>query len=217
MRISKGWSGLARVAVALGWVLPPLWANPAWAEAATRAAPVTDTAGALTRRILASSNHRGLPFAVVDKKAATLFVYLGNGTLAGTTPVLLGRAPGDATPPGVGERTQRGQLLDADRTTAAGRYASEPGRNLTGEAVIWIDHANALAIHRLRPGPAHERRAQRITSPNVQDRRISAGCVVVPVAFYDAVVAPVLGRGRGVVYVMAEENSPLAALLERTD
>lgn len=217
MRIRKRWKRLASVVALLGWCLVPLWAHPAWAESVPRAAPVLDTAAALTRRILASANHRGLPFAVVDKKAATLFVYSGNGTLAGSTPVLLGRAPGDASVPGVGERTQRGQLLDADRTTAAGRYASEPGRNLTGEAVIWIDHANALAIHRLRPGPAHERRAQRIVSPNVQDRRISAGCVVVPVAFYESVVAPVLGRGRGVVYVMAEGTLTQDALLGPSD
>ena len=39
----------------------------------------------------------------------------------------------------------------------------------------------------------------------------TAGCIVVPVSFYDAVVAPSLGKHRGVVYVLPE-NSPVQAM-----
>ena len=158
----------------------------------------------LARQVLASADHGGLPFAVVDKQAATLMIFRADGQLVGTTPVLLGRAAGDQSIPGVGSRTQSGQLRFSDQITTAGRFDSQPGHNLAGEAVVWIDYDSALAIHRLRPGPSQQDRALRLASADPQARRVSAGCVVVPVAFYQAVVAPVLGRSRGVVYVMAE-------------
>lgn len=123
------------------------------------------------------------------------------------TPVLLGQTAGDQAMPGVGERTQSGQLRISDRVTTAGRFSSQPGRNRDGEAVVWIDYDSALAIHRLRPGASQHDRALRLASADPQARRVSAGCVVVPVAFYDAVVAPILGRGRGVIYVMAEDGA----------
>lgn len=162
----------------------------------------------LAQQVLTSADHGGLPFAVVDKKAAMLAVFRGDGQLVGSTPVLLGRTPGDRAAPGVGARTQNGQLQVADQVTTAGRFGSQPGRNLAGEDVVWIDYESALAIHRLRPGASQRERSLRLASTNPQARRVSAGCVVVPVAFYEAVVAPVLGRGRGVVYVMAEDSGP---------
>ncbi|KNZ33247.1 MAG: hypothetical protein AD742_07450 [Methylibium sp. NZG] len=158
-------------------------------------------------RVLMSADHRGLPFAIVDKRAATLTVYLADGRSAGTAPVLLGRTRGDHSVPGVGARTQAGQLRVDDRTTPAGRFDSEPGRNLAGEAVLWVDYASAFAIHRVRPGPAQQRRQHALAAGEARDRRLSAGCVVVPEAFFDAVVQPVLGRGPGVVYVLPEDGS----------
>jgi hypothetical protein len=120
--------------------------------------------------------------------------------------VLLGETAGDQIIPGVGARAQRGRLSPGDRVTTAGRFVSEPGHNLSGESVVWIDYESALAIHRMRPGAAQQDRALRLASADPQARRVSAGCVVVPVAFYEAVVAPVLGRSRGVIYVMAEAS-----------
>jgi hypothetical protein len=43
-------------------------------------------------------------------------------------------------------------------------------------------------------------------SPDAREHRISAGCVVVPQAFYDSVVQPVMGHGRTVVYVLADNR-----------
>lgn len=168
---------------------------------------VPEAADALARRVLAQGDHDGRPFAIVDKQAAMLMIYRGDGRLLGATAALLGLNPGDQAVPGVGARNQQGRLRNGDRTTTAGRFVSEPGRNRSGESVVWIDYPSALAIHRLRPGPSHERRAQRLASPNVQERRISAGCVVVPVAFFETVVEPALGHKRGVVYVMAEDGA----------
>jgi len=148
-------------------------------------------------------NAQGKPFAIVDKKAARLFVFAADGRLLGAAPALLGQARGDASAPGVGDRVLSGIPLQ-ERTTPAGRFESEPGRNDKGEAIVWVDYEAAIAIHRLRPMAASQRRPERLASASVDDKRISLGCIVVSPAFYDAVIAPSLGRERGVVYVLPE-------------
>lgn len=160
--------------------------------------------------VLASADHGNKPFAIVDKKGARLFVFQADGRLIGASPALLGLAPGDHGVPGAGERVS--QLAPAERTTPAGRFASEPGRNLDGEDIVWVDYDAAIAIHRVRPGAAQERREQRLASPSPADNRVSLGCIVVPVAFYENVVRPLLGRQRGVVYVLPEAQ-PAQAML----
>jgi hypothetical protein len=70
--------------------------------------------------------------------------------------------------------------------------------------VVWFDYDAGLAIHRLRPAAGPEFRAQRLASQRPDDHRVSAGCVIVPVEFYEDVIAPALSRRRGVVYVLPE-------------
>lgn len=159
---------------------------------------------------LGAGDHGNLPFAIVDKKNARLFVFHGDGRLAGDSAALLGLAPGDHAVPGAGQRVAN--LLPSERTTPAGRFLSEPGHNLNGEAIVWVDYDAAIAIHRVRPGPAREQREQRLASASAGDNRVSLGCVVVPVAFYEQVVSPVLGRSRGVVYVLPESQPAMAML-----
>ena len=175
-----------------------------------RGEPASPEARAMARAAFERADAKGLPFAVVDKKAAKLFVFLADGRLAGAAPALLGLARGDRVAPGVGDMVATGIPADL-RTTPAGRYDSLPGPNLKGETVIWVDYDAAFAIHRLRPSPARERRAERLASPSPDDNRISLGCVVVTGEFFDRVVAPVLGHGAGVVYVLPEPApAPLA-------
>lgn len=154
--------------------------------------------------VMHAADHQGLPFAVVDKRDARLYVFTADGRLLGASAALLGAAVGDHSAPGVGQRAQKRGLPLDERTTPAGRFASEPGRNLTGEDIVWIDYDAAVAIHRLRPADPRERRPERLASTSPADNRISAGCVVVPIAFYEQVVRPSLGRSRGVVYVLPE-------------
>ena len=80
--------------------------TPASARSAANAPP--PAAVRLARQVLASADHGGLPFAVVDKKAAMLMIFHGDGQLVGTTPVLRGQTAGERAMPGVGERTQSG-------------------------------------------------------------------------------------------------------------
>jgi len=157
----------------------------------------------MARWVVQSGDHQGMPFAIVDKKDAKLLVFAPSGRIIGVAPALLGSAPGDHSVPGVGLR-EVSAILPSERTTPAGRFISEPGRNDTGEDVVWVDYDAALSIHRVRSGNARERREQRLASATPDDNRISLGCIVVTAAFYDAVVSPTLGKRRGVVYVLPE-------------
>jgi len=170
-------------------------------------------ARAIAARILASGDHGRRPFAIVDKTTALMSLYNADGLVLGTSSVLLGQVVGDHSVPGVGERTQSGRLRPEDKTTPAGRFYSTPGENRTGESVVWVEPETAFAIHRLRPGATHADRARRLATANPALKRASAGCVVVPVAFYESHVHPVLGRQPGVVYVLPERlGAPELAL-----
>jgi hypothetical protein len=172
----------------------------------------SDDARFAADRVLGTSDHRGLPFAIVDKRDARIYVFDPAGRLIGASPVLLGATLGDEIVPDAALRTPGRPALD-ERTTPAGRFASAPGRNDKGEAIVWVDYDASFAIHRLRAAPAAERRAARLASPTPDDKRISLGCVVVPVEFFESVVAPSLGRGRGVVYVLPESR-PARAMFD---
>ena len=168
--------------------------------------PATVDARAAAKWVAANADNQRLPFVIIDKKNAKAFVFDADRQLQGATPVLLGLAVGDD---GLVDMSGRevSSLRTDERTTPAGRFAGEPGRNLQGEDVVWFDYAAKLAIHRLRPDHQRERRAQRLASVSAFDNRISLGCVVVPVAFYDNVIRPVLGQSRSVIYVLPETRS----------
>lgn len=171
------------------------------------ATPGDDPATAFVRRAVAAGDNRQQPFAVIDKKNARLFIYDASGALKASSPVLLGLAHGDASVPGIGERPIA-QIQPHERTTPAGRFVSEPGRNTTGEDIVWVDYDAAISMHRVRATNKAERRLQRLASPSAADNRISYGCINVPAAFYDMQVKPVLGTRAGLVYVLPE-SSPL--------
>ncbi len=201
-------------------------ANPAWgapptapgasegSSTATMTAKMPATRSAtqhFAMQVLALGDHLQQPFAIVDKRAALLSIFSAGGQLLGSSPVLLGSVLGDHSVAGVGDRAQTGSLRPGDATTPAGRFRSEPGHNHTGEPVVWLDYELAFAIHRLRPGAAQAERARRLTARDPLRKRVSAGCVVVPVAFYDWIVQPLLGRQAGVVYVLPEHGAAAAA------
>lgn len=161
----------------------------------------------LARAIVAAADNRSAPFAVVDKKNARVFVFDAAGRLQGSSPVLLGLARGDDSVPGIGER-EMSRIRPEERTTPAGRFKTEPGRNTKGEDIVWIDYDAAVSMHRVRTNDKSERRLERLASPSVADNRISYGCINVPADFYDAYIKPALGSRRGVVYVLPETVAP---------
>ena len=161
-----------------------------------------DTAN-FAARAFASRDTDGKAFAVIDKMAATVSLYSPKGKLMAVSPVLLGLAKGDESVPGIGTRPIAA-IAPHERTTPAGRFESEPGKNLTGQTVVWIDYDAAVSMHRLRPSDTGERRPERMTTPTPLDNRITYGCVNVPTEFFDRWILPTLGQHAGVVYVLPE-------------
>lgn len=162
----------------------------------------SSAASGLISTIQALQDNRGLPYVVVDKLEARVFVFDGRGALVATTAALLGLARGDHSVPGIGNRPLA-QIRPEERTTPAGRFLAEVGRNTTGEHVLWIDYDAALSLHRLRDDPK-QRLSQRLLSATPRDNRASYGCVTVPVAFYEDVIRRAFAAGRGVVYILPE-------------
>ena len=202
-----GRTGRAACAAAL-WAIVGLSPALAGAKATVDlgAHRVSADARHVARWILDAADHGGQPFAIVDKREARIYVFDASGRLSGASSALLGQARGDQSAPGVGERTQAGNVPFNERTTPSGRFVSEPGRNLDGDHVVWVDYDTAFAIHRVRPGPSRRAREVRLASRTPRDNRASLGCVVVTEAFYSGVVQPLLGRKRAVVYVLPEDR-----------
>ncbi len=151
-------------------------------------------------------DNQGLDFIVLDKREAHVYVFDANGRLREHTPVLLGAAAGDDTVEGVGKKPLH-EVKPEERTTPAGRFVGESGRNLDGEDVFWVDYHAAVSMHRVRQIEASERRLDRLASATPSDNRISYGCINMPTDFYDAVMVPAFLGRRGVVYVLPETRS----------
>jgi hypothetical protein len=62
-------------------------------------------------------------------------------------------------------------------------------------------------MHRVLTANPEERRLERIASTGNDDKRISAGCVNVPAAFYDSYLRPVFAEHRAIIYVLPEIKS----------
>lgn len=153
---------------------------------------------------IASTRDNGnADFVLVDKKFAAVHVFDAQARLLGSTPVLLGAAPGDDSVVGIGSRPIS-EVRPEERTTPAGRFIGERGRNAIGEDVVWVDYGAAVSMHRVRLTNPKEHRLERLASPRVEDRRISYGCINVPVAFFEATLSPLFAHRRAIVYVLPE-------------
>ena len=158
---------------------------------------------------IASRDHGEQPFLIVDKRHARLYVFDASGHLRGDAPVLLGLARGDDTVPGIGDR-KLADIKPFERTTPAGRFVGEPGRNTRGEDIVWLDYDAAVSMHRVLTTNVKERRLQRLATPTVADNRISYGCINVPAEFFDRMVHPIFQASDAVIYVLPETR-PLKA------
>lgn len=150
-----------------------------------------------------SRDNANVDFIIVDKRNARAYVFDANAQLRGASPVLLGAARGDDSVPGIGLRPIP-QVRPEERTTPAGRFVAERGRNIKGEDVVWVDYDAAVSMHRVRATKPSERRLERLATPTVDDNRISYGCINVPVAFYENYVRPTVAKKRAIVYVLPE-------------
>jgi hypothetical protein len=158
---------------------------------------------------LHSGDYEDKAVVIVDKRHAKVFVFSPEGKLISAAPALLGSAVGDHTVPGIGDKPLS-QVMPDERTTPAGRFVAEPGRNTHGEDIIWVDYDAAVSMHRVRPNVKAERRLQRLASATPADNRISFGCINLPVAFYEKVLSPTVHRHGAIVYVLPEVQSAQA-------
>lgn len=152
-------------------------------------------------------NNQKRAFVVIDKKQAQMYVFDPKGKLRSRSPVLLGKAVGDTTAPGVGNKPMS-QLKEEEKTTPAGRFLARPGKNNHGEDIIWIDYDAAVSMHRLRKVKEEERRFERMATADSSDNRISNGCVNVPHKFYNGVLKPSVMKYGAFVYVLPETRTP---------
>jgi hypothetical protein len=156
--------------------------------------------------VVARRDNGRMPFIVLDKRDARLYVFQANGRLIDQTPVLLGAAHGDDTYPGIGD-VPIADVKPYQRTTAAGRFVTRPGLDADHTDVVWLDYDAALAMHRVINKVKSERRLQRLASPNPKVRRISWGCINIPIPFFDSYISPVFGKRPGVTYVIPERKT----------
>lgn len=209
---------LAGLAV-LALLLPPGAPSPASASqrmaaptsAPARVADLGDTDASNELRYMANwiagtGDHAGMPFVLIDKRTARLYVFDGQARLLDHTPVLLGSAHGDDSVPGIGDKAIA-DVRPEERTTPAGRFAGQRGLNIDGEDVVWVDYDAAVSMHRVRATQPKERRLQRLATETADDNRISYGCINIPADFFDAHIAPTFAVQRSMVYVLPEQKT----------
>jgi hypothetical protein len=153
--------------------------------------------------VVASADNRGLPFVIVDKAAAKVFVLDAHGHLQGASSALLGLARGDKSVPGIGDR-KLSAIRPEERTTPAGRFVADLGNDLGEKDILWVDYKDAISMHRVITGNPHDQRLKRLASPTIGDNRITYGCINVPVKFYEAFVKPAFTGTNGIVYILPE-------------
>ena len=183
------------------------------AAAPTPTQPLDGDAGRLFEWVARTGDHQGLPFMIIDKRRAHLWVFDRAARPKGNAPVLLGSARGDHTVPGIGE-LKLSEIAPADRTTPAGRFKAEVGRNERGEEVVWVDYDAGVSMHPVLTTNAKEQREQRLATPTPADNRVSFGCINVPKEFHASVVLGTVQRGHSVVYILPE-SQPLARVFKQ--
>ena len=167
--------------------------------------PVSDTVTELAGWIVATKDSQGYPFAIMDKAAAQVLVFGGDGRLRGAAPALFGSAVGDHSAPGIAGLALR-EIPGRDRTTPAGRFVGGFGPSIDAGRVLWVDYDASVSLHPTATGVPAEKRPERLASPTPDDIRITHGCINVAPGFYEQVVRPTFERG-GVFYILPDKQS----------
>jgi hypothetical protein len=157
----------------------------------------------LTDWVVAAHDNQGMPFVVVDKLAARVYLFDARGRLQGAAPALLGLASGDTAIAGIGER-KLADIGPKDRVTPAGRFVASLGHDLGKSDVLWVDYASGVALHRVITSNPSEHRLQRLAAASPLAHRISYGCINVPAAFFDTLIDPAFAATNGIVYILPE-------------
>jgi hypothetical protein len=166
----------------------------------------SDDARQVANWVTASGDNRSLPFVIVDKVNAKVFLFDNHGQLRGASRALLGLARGDDSVAGIGDR-KISSIRPEERITPAGRFVASLGHDTAGRDILWVDYADAVSLHRVITSNPTENRLQRLATASSLDKRISYGCINVPALFYNSVVIPAFTGTNGVVYILPEIRS----------
>jgi len=186
---------------------PPAARAPAIRLADFRGDEPSGEARLVANWVLTTGNAGRHAFVLVDKRDARVYVFGPDGRLKESAPALMGAARGDDSFPGIGDKPLAA-VRPEEKTTPAGRFLAEPGRNANNEDIVWVSYDLAVSMHRVRPLVARERRLERLASRTTDDNRISFGCINLPVTFYEDVLSPTVQKYGAVVYVLPEVKTP---------
>jgi hypothetical protein len=184
---------------------PPATPQPGLIELAVQAATASDEVKRVTRWVIESGDNAHLPFLVIDKVNARVFVFNTAGQLKGAAPALLGMAHGDRLL--APNSATMAQMPPQVRITPAGRFISKLAIDSLGKELLVLDYDASISLHAVVKGTPQEHRAERLSSATAQDNRISFGCINVPTAFYSTIVSPTFTNTRGIVYVLPETST----------
>ena len=137
---------------------------------------VSDTVIELAGWVVAANDGQGYPFAIMDKAAAQILVFGGDGRLRGAAPGLFGSQVGDHTAPGIAGLALR-EIPGRDRTTPSGRFVGGYGPSIDAGRVLWVDYDSAVSLHPTATGVPSERRVERLASVSPDDNRVTHGCI----------------------------------------
>lgn len=157
----------------------------------------------VARWVTESGDNKQLPFIILDKVQAHIFVFSADGSLVGGAPALLGLGVGDVLPKGIAGKPLS-QIQEKDRITQAGRFLARKGLDSHKKEVLWVDFGSGLAIHPVVTGNAAQRRLERLNTPTPRDNRISWGCINVPADYYASTVSSTFSSNKGYVYILPE-------------
>jgi hypothetical protein len=185
-----------------------LWVYPAIARGKTGKSIIvaeqeSEDVSRLLNGIVSSGDNQDMPFVILDKKQAKIFLYKQDGRLLGMSPALLGIAIGDNYVPGTGKK-KLSEIRPEERTTPAGRFYALLGINSYGDEVLWVNYDMSIAIHAVVTSNPKEHRLERLQSQEPKDHRISWGCINVPKKFYTTLISPLFAPQGGIVYVLPD-------------
>lgn len=191
---------------------PAPTAKPAPAMPAPEPRAQSEGASRVAAWVAGSGDNHGLPYIIIDKDGAGAFLFDGKGKPLADAPTLVGIALGDDATPGIGSK-KLAEIGPAEKTTPAGRFLAKFGVAAGKQKVLWVDYTTSVALHTIPPGNPKEQRRERMLSPQIDDNRITFGCINVPKAFY-AKLAPLFRKKGGYVYV-TPDSKPIEDVFPR--
>ncbi|HCF7121026.1 TPA: hypothetical protein NIJ40_006698 [Pseudomonas aeruginosa] len=177
-----------------------------------RGQDVSDTVIELAGWVVASGDSQGYPFAIMDKAAAQILVFGGDGRLRGAAPGLFGSAVGDHTAPGIAGLALR-EIPGRDRTTPAGRFVGGYGPSIDAGRVLWVDYESAVSIHPTATGVPEEKRPERLASPTPDDNRVTHGCINVCTDVGDSIHISAVKLPKGATSAITDRDFTIATIV----